>query len=218
MTHHTAVPGMRPPYFLPVSFTRPPDAAALHPAPRPVLAVGEIERSAHPLGQLLGVIHLTSVPSNTRSPVIAAFPPPVGSKLTAIAVPMEGGTAIDPAEPLVWRNRSADPHSHTLDLRGSRRELSRDGGAHLLQQVSGSGRHRPLGLCDPTFARQRSRGREGPQALGRRGQGISRGTSLVQTRDSFDLVAFRVEYESGVIVVAVFRTPSRRSGICASQT
>ena len=37
---------------------------------------------------------LTSLPTITKSPVIAAFPPPVGWKLIAVLVPSAGGTAM----------------------------------------------------------------------------------------------------------------------------
>src|SRR5262249_12224899 len=43
-------------------------------------------------------IGLTSLPSRTKSPVIAALPPPVGWKLSAVAVPIDGGTLTPPSE------------------------------------------------------------------------------------------------------------------------
>jgi hypothetical protein len=40
---------------------------------------------------------LTSLAIMTKSPVIAAFPPPVGWKLMAVASPMDAGTVMPPS-------------------------------------------------------------------------------------------------------------------------
>src|SRR6266699_1869102 len=46
-----------------------------------------------PLSRRARITGFTSPPFKTKSPVIAALPPPVGWKLIAVASPMDGGTS-----------------------------------------------------------------------------------------------------------------------------
>jgi hypothetical protein len=50
-----------------------------------------------PFSRSARITGLTSPASSTKSPLIAALPPPVGWKLIAVAVPMAGGTSMPPS-------------------------------------------------------------------------------------------------------------------------